>query len=231
MGMTLAQDGEPVLPHIRVAIVADVRFYRDGIAQILGAHDDMTVVAAVPATQGAVRPVLELAPDVTLLDVRELDDPGALRALIEMLSTTRIVALGVAESESDLLDLVEVGVVGYVTSAGSLAELVAMVRCVARGESLASPRMVALLMRRLATLASGPQSSRPDARLALTSRERQVLALVDGGLSNKEIAHRLTIEVATVKNHVHNILEKLNVRRRSEAAALVRGDIGQISRE
>jgi DNA-binding NarL/FixJ family response regulator len=95
--------------------------------------------------------------------------------------------------------------------------LVATLESATRGEALFSPRMAASLLRRVAALAATQPS--PSAQVRLTPRERDIMRLLDEGLSNKEIAQRLGIEVATVKNHVHNILEKLQVHRRGEAAA------------
>jgi len=113
-----------------------------------------------------------------------------------------------------------VGIAGFVTSEASVAELVAAIESVARGESLCSPSVVAALLRRLGSLARSWAEADPTQ--PLTRREREILELIDEGLSNKQIAQRLRIELPTVKNHVHNILGKLGVRRRAEAAALVR---------
>src|SRR5262249_34883111 len=111
------------------------------------------------------------------------------------------------------------GVTGYVTREASLDELVAVIQSVARGEMLCSPRIAGALVRRVASLAAA-SPVRP--RVALTGRELEIVALIDGGLSNKTTPGRLLIAVATVKNHVHSILEKLQVRARGEAAAEVR---------
>ena len=119
-----------------------------------------------------------------------------------------------------MLPLAEAGIAGWVTREASVDDLRATVASAAAGEAVFSPRLAASLLRRVAALASerrvGAQAT------PLTRRQREILALIDEGLSNKEIARRLSIEVATVKNHVHNILEKLEVTRRAEAAALVR---------
>ena len=106
------------------------------------------------------------------------------------------------------------------TSDASVAELVAAIESVARGESLCTPSVAAALMRRLASLARSWADADPIE--PLTRREREILELIDEGLSNKQIAQRLRIELPTVKNHVHHILGKLGVHRRAEAAALAR---------
>jgi len=114
----------------------------------------------------------------------------------------------------------EAGVSGYVTREASLDELTGVVESVARGESPCSPRISALLLRRVAETAG--RRTETDAARRLTRREAEIVGLIDEGLSNKQIAGRLSIELATVKNHVHSILEKLQVERRAEAAARVR---------
>jgi two-component system nitrate/nitrite response regulator NarL len=135
----------------------------------------------------------------------------------------KVVALGVPEVEADILRFAEVGVHAYVPPQAGVDDLIRAVNGVVRGEPPCSPRIAAALLRRVAVLAAahGPQSEMRQ----LTCRERQTVQLIEEGLSNKEIARRLCIEVPTVKNHVHSILKKLRAKRRGEAAALLRGTI------
>jgi DNA-binding NarL/FixJ family response regulator len=210
---------EPV-PPLRLAIATEVRFYREGLAQTLGAHADLQVVASVVAPDELIG--LAPPPDVALVDIHGRCAPAAVPALLAALPGTRVVALGIVDEEAELLALVEQGVSGFVMASGSVDDVAETVRSVARGETLASPRFVATLMRRVTTLAAARRAPEGDPHPALTPRERQILMLLDDGLSNKEIAQRLTIEVATVKNHVHRILEKLKVTRRGEAVAVWR---------
>jgi DNA-binding NarL/FixJ family response regulator len=207
---------------IRVLVVAGVRFYRDGIAAALSADPRFDVVGGAADVPEAAAVFASLAPDVILLDLAGADGPAHVRALLARAPTARVVALGVREAEDDVLPLVEAGVAGYVTRDGSVDDLLAAVESVAAGETICSPRMTATLLRRVALLARDRRPEGPNPERDLTSRERQIVALIDEGLSNKEIATRLRIELATVKNHVHNILEKLRVHRRGEAAAAVR---------
>ena len=137
----------------------------------------------------------------------------------------RVVLLAVPELEEEILACAEAGVAGYVTRNGSLEDLVVAIDSVGRGEVICSARVAGALMRRVAALASerrGLPGHEP-----LTSRELDVAALLEAGFSNKEIAGRLCIEVTTVKHHVHNILEKLCVSRRGEAAVKLRDAAGQ----
>jgi two-component system, NarL family, nitrate/nitrite response regulator NarL len=124
-----------------------------------------------------------------------------------------VVALAVTETEEEILDYARAGASGYVARGASLNELVSTVESVSRGEILCSPRIAAALFKRAGALAN--DSRAPLHRL--TRRETEIVGLVARGLSNKQIAQRLFIEVATVKNHLHNIFEKLQVRSRIEA--------------
>jgi DNA-binding NarL/FixJ family response regulator len=142
---------------------------------------------------------------------------AAIRALRERRPGTPIVGFGVEEVEGEVLACAEAGLAGYVPCDASLDDLVMRIQSVFRGELMCPPRIAASLFRRLE---SASANAAPAATaLALTSREREVLTLIGGGLSNKEIAGRLNIEVSTVKNHVHNLLEKLQVTSRAQAAA------------
>jgi two-component system nitrate/nitrite response regulator NarL len=207
---------------IEVLVVAGVRFYRDGIAAALTADPRFAVVGSAGDVREAAASLDMLEPDVVLLDLAGADGPALVRSLLERAPGARVVALGVREAEDDVLPLAEAGVAGYVTRDGSVEDLLAAVESVAAGETICSPRITATLLRRVALLARDRGAEQPNPERDLTSRERQIVALIDEGLSNKEIATRLRIELATVKNHVHNILEKLHVRRRGEAAAAVR---------
>ena len=132
----------------------------------------------------------------------------------------RVFAITVPNSESGVVACAELGVAGFVTTDASLTELVTALESVASGDLVCSPATAGALLRRVATLAH--ERPRDDRLALLTGREREVVCLIAEGLSNKQIAHRLYIELATVRNHVHNILGKLGVHRRAEAAALIR---------
>jgi two-component system, NarL family, nitrate/nitrite response regulator NarL len=209
------------MPTLRIAIVADIRLYREGLAEILRRQNDVTVVATA-ASSDCTRAILpELSPELVLVDMGLPDGLAAIRSIASALPEAKVVSLGVGEDDGAVLACAEAGAVGYVPREGSLHDLLAVIASVARGEAVCSPRIAAALLRRVASLAAHRAVNQVPA--SLTSREREIVRLIDAGLSNKDIARRLCIEVATVKNHVHNILEKLHVHRRSEAAAHLRG--------
>jgi two-component system, NarL family, nitrate/nitrite response regulator NarL len=202
----------------RVVVAADVGFYREGLAFVLPRYG-FDVVGTAATGHDAVAATVALAPDVTLLDMAMSSSLGVLQAIAQHAPRVARVALGVSDEERAVLGCIEAGATAYVTRDATLADVVDTIRRAIRGESLASPRIVGILMRRAALAA---QRSDPPPVESLTAREIEVIRLIDEGLSNRAIAARLCIEVTTVKNHVHNILEKLSVHRRGEAAARVR---------
>ena len=203
---------------IGVLIAVGVRLYREGLARLLPQQAGILVKGTAANQVGAVSKARTLSPDIVLLDTGLPDSLATVRALLEVAPTSRVIALAVTETEVDVISYVEVGVSGYLTRDGSFEDLVATIRSVASGELLCSPRVAALLLRPVARAAVGLS---PDTR-RLSPRELQIVELIDQGLSNKEIASRLSIEVSTVKNHVHDILEKLGATGRGQAAARVR---------
>ena len=206
---------------IRALVVSDVRLYREGLADALRRSGRVEVVGTASDSDGSVARARELAPDAVLVDLTLPRWEQAVRAIVAAGEDARVVVLGVHEVEDEVVACAEAGVSGYVTREASLDELVEVVESVARGESLCSPRISALLLRRVTEVAGRDRSAAAADRL--TPREAEIVGLIDEGLSNKQIAGRLSIELASVKNHVHSILEKLQVERRAQAAAQLRG--------
>ena len=206
---------------IRALVASDIRLYREGLADGLRASGRVEVVGTADDGRAGAACARALDPDVVLVDLAMAGWEEAVRAIVVAAEEARVVVLGVREVEDEVVACAEAGVSGYVTREASLDELVEIVESVVRGESLCSPRISAVLLRRVTELSA--RERRPAAVDRLTPREVQIVRLIDEGLSNKQIAGRLSIELATVKNHVHSILEKLQVERRGEAAAQVRG--------
>jgi two-component system, NarL family, nitrate/nitrite response regulator NarL len=206
---------------IRVIVVSTVRLYREGLASSLAGVESLEVVGALVGAADSLDTVRALQPDVVLLDASGTRAADTVRVLADAVPAARVVALAVSEVETDVIPLAEAGVAGYLTTEQSLEELAETIESVAKGETLCSPSLAAMLLKRVAALADA-QTQRAAIAAALTTREREILELIDLGLSNKEIARDLRIEVPTVKNHVHNILGKLHVERRAQAAAQLR---------
>jgi two-component system, NarL family, nitrate/nitrite response regulator NarL len=203
---------------VRILIVGEIRLYRDGLTLVLGQRPGFEVVGSVARDVGLHDLVQQLEPDVVLLAMAARD--GDVAEQVQQIGPrARVVVLGLAEREPDIMRYAEAGVAGYVSRDASLDALVGAIECAVRGELQCSPSVAGFMLRHIATLAAGRADSGP---VGLTARETEILRLIDEGRSNKEIARHLGIEVATVKNHVHNLLEKLHVHRRAEAAAQVR---------
>jgi DNA-binding NarL/FixJ family response regulator len=207
---------------LRVFVISGVRLYREGLCESLERREGIEiagVAADVAAGTVAIR-CLASPPDVLLLDMSEPGRVDLARQLLEALPAVRVLAISVPDNERDVIACAESGVAGFLTVESSIDDLVAALESAARGDLLCSPAIAAALLRRVSALARGRDSADPAS--ALTVRELEIVRLIDAGHSNKQIAQRLCIELSTVKNHVHHILAKLGVERRSEAAARLR---------
>jgi DNA-binding NarL/FixJ family response regulator len=202
---------------ISVLVVSPVRIYRDGVADGLRATGRFE--AAATTTTAAAAEAAARRPDVAVFDVATADGLIGVRAILSAVPSMRVVVLGVEQSEEDVIPWAEAGASGFVGRDASLVALARILDAAARGELLCSPSVAAALCDRLASLA---ELTGIPATAGLTRRERDIARLMETGLTNKEIAARLCIQSATVKNHVHSILAKLGARRRGEAASRIR---------
>src|SRR5436305_6812782 len=216
-------------PDTEVFVLVGVRLYRDGIVDALRRDPRFHVVGSAASLRTA-REELEgmlSAPHVALLDLDLPEGFGAARALREAWPTLSVVALAVRETDDDVVSWAEAGVSGLVSRNASLGQLLDAMAAAVGDEVLCSPAVAGALLRRVAAMSpEEPGEGGPP----LTRREREIVCLIGDGLTNKQIASALHIEPATVKNHVHNILEKLRVGNRTEAVnvARARGELSQI---
>lgn len=205
---------------IRVLIVDDMRLHCEGLARLLESAAGIEVVGTTGQWEEAAAQILASRPGMVLLSMGLPNGVTVLRAIVNAAPDVPIIALGMSEEEEHIIACAEIGVAGYLLREASVDNLVALIQSVARGETLCSPRVAATLLKRVTALAVHGHS--PMRAEQLTPREREIVQLIDLGLSNKEISQRLCVEVRTVKTHVHNILQKLQVHRRGEAAARLR---------
>jgi DNA-binding NarL/FixJ family response regulator len=202
---------------IRVVVVDDQELFRRGLTMLLGVEDDIEVVGEAGDGVAATELSATAVPDVILMDVRMPKRSGieACLAIKEIAPTARIIMLTVSDEEADLYEAVKNGASGYLLKDSSIDEVAQAVRVVADGQSLISPSMAIKLLDEFKQMSRSDRQQVPTPRL--TERELEVLKLVAQGLNNREIAKRLFISENTVKNHVRNILEKLQLHSRMEA--------------
>ncbi|WP_163553260.1 response regulator [Candidatus Frankia alpina] len=219
------QRSEEVLPTpseanpIRVLIVDDHALFRRGLEMVLGQEVDIEVVGEAADGSEAVTMAKEMAPDIVLMDVRMPRRGGidATSAIKESVPSAKIVMLTISDEEADLYDAIKAGAMGYLLKEISIDEVAADIRAVYGGQSLISPSMASKLLSEFAAMIKNkddrPQLPTP----RLTDREMEVLRLVAKGMNNRDIAKQLYISENTVKNHIRNILEKLQLHSRMEA--------------
>jgi two-component system NarL family response regulator len=206
-------------PPIRVLLADPHALFRRGVRMVLDEEAGIEVVAECADGLDAVDRIAELAPDLVLIDVRMPGISGieVTRRARSLVPNVKVAILTVSEDDEDLFAAVRAGATGYLLKEVSIEELPAAVRAVARGQSLISPSMASRLLTEFNALSRRVEEQRGTAP-RLSDRELEVLRLVARGLSNKDIAAELVIAENTVKNHVRNILEKLQLRSRMEAA-------------
>jgi two-component system, NarL family, nitrate/nitrite response regulator NarL len=205
---------------LQVLVVVETRLWRELLFECLAELGEFHVVAATGVDE-AIAQVRGESVDLLLLDMSIPASTAAVAELIDASADARLVGLGFKATERRILTALESGMSGYVAQDGGLHELFRVISTVAAGGVACSPRIAADLVGRVRSLTAAP-SGFDAGDAALTHREQEILNLIEEGLSNKEIAARLGIAIATVKNHVHRILAKLGVCRRSQAAAVAR---------
>ncbi len=212
------------MENIKVLIVDDHTVVRDGLMTMLGREEDFTVVGEAQNGLDAVERARELQPNVILMDLRmpEMDGVEAMRRIRDQDPEVKFIVLTTFDSDEYIFDAIEAGAKGYLLKDASREDLFQAVRAVHRGESLITPAVTARILDRFTQLSR--QASPTD---LLSEREVEVLQLISRGAANKEIGASLSISESTVKTHVANIFNKLEVNDRTDAVtqALQRGII------
>jgi two-component system, NarL family, nitrate/nitrite response regulator NarL len=201
---------------IRIAVVDDHPMLREGVASTLKADGGLDVVAVGGSGADAVRIAAEHLPDVMLLDISM---PGggieAARAIADSFPTVKTIMLTVSERQDDVIAAMEAGANGYILKGVTGADLIGTVRAVSKGETYITPQFAARLLHQMQRKSTEKPAQRPE--VELTHREEQILNEVSVGLTNKEIARKLTLSEKTVKHYMTSVLQKLQARNRVEA--------------
>jgi two-component system, NarL family, nitrate/nitrite response regulator NarL len=203
----------------RIVVICPIRVYGEGLAQMLAQQGSIEVVGVAARISDLMSLLTTTAIDVVLFDPAV---EGGLLTLRRLHSNTelKVVVLGLCEDDGHIVACARAGIAGYVTHDATFNDLMQRILDAMAGDFRCPPRVAASLLRGLAL--SRSVGDRDIAAVHLTRREWEIIQLIEQGFSNKEIARDLTIQLATVKNHVHNILEKLAVRRRSDAVRVTR---------
>jgi len=215
---------------IRVLLVDDQALFREGLHTLLSVQADLEVVGEAGNGEEAVTAVDNLRPDVVLMDLRMpvLDGVAATRRIMESYPTTRVIVLTTFDNDDDVFDGLRAGAVGYLLKDVPSARLYEAIRAAARGESFLQPSIAAKVVAEFARMSTRPSvPSQSELVEPLSERELEILQHLAAGASNREIANALYITEGTVKNHVTNILGKLGVRDRTQAALKAK-DMGLI---
>ena len=206
---------------VKLIVLSDIRLYREGVALNVSSHEPALDVVACADTSEAMRLVDSSRKAIFLIDAGIADSLDEVRWIRNHSRDARILALAVPpESDDEALVAAQAGISGYISPEAGVDELLSKILGAGESDSRQVPHR--------AVPTAAPPAARPAPVDTLTAREQEVLALLNIGLSNKQIARQLSIRLATVKNHVHSILAKLNVKRRGEAVAATAGRIRSV---
>ena len=202
---------------IRILIADDHPMFREGVVQSLASEKDFAIIGQASNGKNAIKMAKELLPDVLLLDITMPDQDGITitKKISAAFPVIQIIMLTASENEDDLMKALKAGARGYVLKGISAKELVKVVRTIVAGGTYISPDMANMILFELS------QPSQPDPLSELSDREKEILKLVAKGYTNREIGAQIHLSEKTIKHYMTNILQKLHVRSRVEAALLV----------
>jgi DNA-binding NarL/FixJ family response regulator len=213
--------------HVRVVVFSDVRFVRESLAELLARDRTLTLADCAAGLDEALAQLSVLHPDIVLVDAAFANGLEAVRQIRDVAPKVRIVALALAETEESIIAWAEAGISGFIPKSAALSDVTHALRNVMHGEQHCSARLAASLLRRIGHSVAVNGEIHPAGGITLTRRELQIAQLIGRGLSNKEIARYLKIELATTKSHVHNLLAKLNLQRRTQVAFWLHRHVGR----
>jgi two-component system NarL family response regulator len=204
---------------VRIFVVDDHPVFRHGLISILGKHREFQVIGDAANGPEAVDKILELQPDIVIMDIFMSGGGGveATAILQQKLPEVNVLILTVSNSEDDLFEAIKAGAKGYLLKTISVTELIESIMLVAKGEAIVSPSMAVRLLEEFKEVTKEKIRKEPH---ELSQRENEVLQLASKGASNKEIATKLFVSETTVKAHLRSILEKLHARNRAQAVGL-----------
>jgi len=204
----------------KILLVEDNRILRDGIKAIINDQPDLKIVAASERNHDTLMQARRLKPHVVLIDLGLKSGNGLqiVSTLTKELPQTKVIGMGLIPTQLDIVEFVEAGAAGFVLKQATVAEVLETIRSVVRGENIIPPLLTESLFTHVVNLAVRRGKANLPVAVQMTKREREIIALIAEGMSNKEIAQRLNLSTYTVKSHIHNILEKMALHSRLEIA-------------
>jgi len=196
---------------IRILVVEDNRIMNDGITTLLNKQADMHVVSTIGSGNNILLKASQAKPHVILMDVglKKLKESLVVELIKKNIPEAKLIGMGLLPLQADIVEFVESGASGFILKNATVREFLATIRSVVKGEKVLPPSLTGSLFSHVAELALKKGKGKLTNTVRMTKREREIIALIADGLSNKEIAHQLNIATHTVKSHVHNIMEKL----------------------
>jgi DNA-binding NarL/FixJ family response regulator len=210
----------------KICIVEDNRVLRDGIALMLHEQSDMHIVASLGYDENVLLNVSQTEPHVILMDVgmNTLKELLLLESIKKKLPEVKVIGMGFVSSRSDIVEYVEAGVSGFILKDATVKDFLDTIRSVVQGANVLPPSLIDSLFSHVLEHALKKKRGILIDTIRMTKREREIMAMIADGLSNKEIAQHLNIATHTVKSHVHNIMEKLALHTRLQIATFIHGE-------
>jgi DNA-binding NarL/FixJ family response regulator len=211
---------------IRILLIEDNRILREGIAAMLNGESDMTVMPSFGNNGGTLAEVRKLKPHLVLLDLGLRNQNGlrVVGSISKEFPNIKVIGMGLIPSQLDIIEWVEAGASGFILKDATVQDFLAIIRSVADGTKVLPPTLAGSLFSHVIENALKKGKGKLTDAVRMTKREREIIALIAEGLSNKEIAQRLKVATYTVKSHVHNILEKLALHSRLQIATFFHDD-------
>ncbi len=208
---------------IRILIIEDNRVLRDGITAMLNGQADMHVAATIGSGNNVLLIANQTKPHVILLDMglKYFKESSVVESIREKMPDAKVIGMGFIPSQSDIVEFVEAGASGFILKDATVKEFLGTIRSVAQGVKVLPPSLTGSLFSHVIEHALKKKKGNVTNTVRMTKREREIIALIVDGLSNKEIAQQLNIATHTVKSHVHNIMEKLALHTRLQIAKFI----------
>ena len=205
---------------IRILVIEDNRVLRDGVTTLLNKQADMHVVATIGSGNNVLLKAIQTKPHVILIDagLKYFKEALVVESIKKNIPEAKLIGMGLLPLQADIVEFVEAGASGFILKNSTVREFLATIQSVVKGEKVLPPSLTGSLFSHVAELALKKGKGKMVNAVRMTKREREIIALIADGLSNKEIARQLNIATHTVKSHVHNIMEKLALHTRLQIA-------------